>query len=270
MNPNITKLIVEDLNDLYAYITYGSFKIMINKETRYFNMSKVMKAGGKEMSNWLQLDGSQQKIDAVYLRLNVYPIQKTLIGPNKFRGIYVHPILLMDIISFMKPDSYIDMYQFFNSCISQYFAADIPISVIQNQSSIISLNNAKLSERDWNTLMIDWSNVKRLDINFQYQINKYRVDAYSSGIVFEFDEDDHTGYSIIDQIVRTQAILKECNSIIRLSDSVLYTIKDIDFVVKYVEGIITKNNVIYVNYNKRRIIRYNKICELINVYEIDI
>ncbi len=46
MNPSITKLIIQDLNDILAYISYGPFTIMINKETRYFNMSKVLKAGG--------------------------------------------------------------------------------------------------------------------------------------------------------------------------------------------------------------------------------
>jgi hypothetical protein len=89
------------------------------------------------MSNWLQLEGSQQKIDAVYRKLNGvvacdskppsnedstihYPIHKVLDGPNEYRGIYCHYYLVPHILSWCSADYAIDV----SIIVTKYYIAE--------------------------------------------------------------------------------------------------------------------------------------------------
>jgi hypothetical protein len=61
-------------------------------------------------------------------------------------------------------------------------------------------------------------------------------------------------------------ILSTYKSLVRLSDSHVYTVEDLDYILKYVKNLTGNMNVIYVNYKPRHMIQYDKVDNSIHVY----
>ena len=55
---SLNEIIFDHINDKYAYGKYSDFKVIIMKENRYINATKLCKEYGKELSNWKQNKGN--------------------------------------------------------------------------------------------------------------------------------------------------------------------------------------------------------------------
>ncbi len=68
---NLACLIFQDINENYGWGKYGEFKLIIRKADGYVNATKMCKVGGKELFNWIKLDGSHKLIDAFERSLQI-------------------------------------------------------------------------------------------------------------------------------------------------------------------------------------------------------
>lgn len=123
-NLQLKNLITEDIDDRFCYIQYDEFDLIMMKENRYLNASKLCKLGGKKLSNWIRLDGSKNLIDELnkinkiwkldhnsrVLRSEQpkkYDIILEIKGSNRYTkdvsGSYVHQDLIPHICSWISP-----------------------------------------------------------------------------------------------------------------------------------------------------------------------
>ena len=109
---SLNKIIFEHIDDKYAYGKYSDFTVIIMKENRYINATKLCKEYNKELSNWKQNKGSLELIEEVEkeISINGYPRieNKSFIiikgGNNQLIcGTYVHELLIPHIASWISP-----------------------------------------------------------------------------------------------------------------------------------------------------------------------
>ena len=62
-NIELTECIYEHIKDSFYYGVFGDFKLVIDKDTGYFNATKLCVAGGKEHRQWSRLEKSKKMVE---------------------------------------------------------------------------------------------------------------------------------------------------------------------------------------------------------------
>ena len=60
---DLTKCIYENIKDTFYYGLFGDFRLVIDKNTGYFNATKLCVEGGKEFRLWKVLEKSKRLIE---------------------------------------------------------------------------------------------------------------------------------------------------------------------------------------------------------------
>ena len=62
---SINEIIFEHINEKYAYGKYGEFKVIIMKENKYINATKLCNTNKKRFDNWLQNENNKNLIEEI-------------------------------------------------------------------------------------------------------------------------------------------------------------------------------------------------------------
>jgi hypothetical protein len=107
---DIRNIIFEDIDDTYAYGKYGDFDVIIMKDNKYINATKLCKKVNKEFTNWYRLDQAKNLIRTLGTISGTSDLNDPLViqikteGTNETRGSYVHPKLIPHIASWCSPE----------------------------------------------------------------------------------------------------------------------------------------------------------------------
>lgn len=123
---SISEIIFEHIDEKYAYGKYGEFKVIIMKENKYINATKLCDKHEKLFKNWLRNEDSKILINEVENELNnalahnragtkkaIIIMQKEC--NNDLRGTYVHELLIPHIASWISPSFAIKVSKIVNS-----------------------------------------------------------------------------------------------------------------------------------------------------------
>ena len=120
----------EQIKDNYWYGLFGDFKIIIDKDTGYFNATKLCKDGGRRFKKWLENKQSQELIkfirekSSARIRADDFSdIIVTITGgygkkDEIIRGTYVNQDLITSIACWISPEFTFNV----NKIITNYFA----------------------------------------------------------------------------------------------------------------------------------------------------
>ena len=164
---SIGEIIFEHIDKKYAYGKYGEFKVIIMKENRYINATKLCGEYDKRFDNWLQNKNNKNLIDEVEKILSPgYPgdekkaVIVTTGGKNSdIRGTYVHEFLIPHIASWISPIFAIKISKIVNN----FIVKEYKDSIKQKDDKISNLE--KMME-----------NMKK-DIENQHKIANEKLDA---------------------------------------------------------------------------------------------
>lgn len=59
---SLNDICYEQIKDSFHFGIFGDFKLVVDKETGYFNATKLCNSGGKHFSKWTRLDKSKKLI----------------------------------------------------------------------------------------------------------------------------------------------------------------------------------------------------------------
>jgi hypothetical protein len=102
----MANIVLEDINDIYAYGNLGEFNIIVMKENGYINATKICKEGGKEFFNWYANADSKNIIEEVEKIIKTKSTIKITGGSKNdvvIRGTYVHPLLITSVAHWISP-----------------------------------------------------------------------------------------------------------------------------------------------------------------------
>ena len=154
---NLINVCYKQIKDNFWYGIFGDFKLVIDKNTGYFNATKLCKSGGKMFYHWSRLDGSKALISCVekaahhIWRAASYEI----IGNNndelnkQTTGTYVHKTLILSLASWISPEFYVKC----NEIVLNYYVQDFnriknSNTELENRINEIEESLAKLSMRN--------------------------------------------------------------------------------------------------------------------------
>ncbi|CCV02484.1 hypothetical protein IIV31_112L [Armadillidium vulgare iridescent virus] len=124
---SLNDICYEQIKDNFHHGIFGDFKLVVDKETGYFNATKLCKDGGKKFRNWTVLEKSK-KLLRFYDHKNrghnhgLYEVK----GANKnetdakITGQYVSKELILDIASWIS----IEFYDKCNEIIVDFFVSE--------------------------------------------------------------------------------------------------------------------------------------------------
>lgn len=131
---DLSEVCCEHIKDKFYYGVYGDFKLVVDKDTGYFNATKLCEQGGKNCKKWLRLDKTKLMIDYYKKRTDsklkhdfLYEIRcnnKEQID-KKFIGMYVPKEFILDIASWIS----IDFYDRCNNIVGGYFLQEFKNNV---------------------------------------------------------------------------------------------------------------------------------------------
>lgn len=118
----LNQIIFENIDDKFAYGKYADFTVIIMKENRYINATKLCSKYGKQLHNWSKSDGNKELINEVNNELlhksdpsdrtnrfinNDNPSMIVVKGGKQDKqiicGTYVHELLIPHIASWISP-----------------------------------------------------------------------------------------------------------------------------------------------------------------------
>jgi hypothetical protein len=108
---SLNEIIFDHIDDRYAYGKYSDFTVIIMKENRYINATKLCKEYGKELYHWSENKCNKKLIEEVEKEISSPDIpgdeNKAFIlikgGRNELvRGTYVHELLIPHIASWIS------------------------------------------------------------------------------------------------------------------------------------------------------------------------
>ena len=111
INNNNQFVAFQDVNEEYAWVNYGQFKLLMMKRNGYVNVTKMCDEGGKSFRFWRQNKRSTELIKLI--DLNGYdgipsdPLVTIMTGENDLRGTYAHPDLVLDIACWLSGEFYL-------------------------------------------------------------------------------------------------------------------------------------------------------------------
>lgn len=112
VDPNIKKLAYEKITDRYYKAKYLGLECIMDNTNGYINASKICLTyvdRSKKITKYIAR--ARYKILITYYMTNITEYSPNLSikvddGPKKFRGIYLHPILFLDLAIWISPDAY--------------------------------------------------------------------------------------------------------------------------------------------------------------------
>ena len=111
---SLNEIIFEHINKKFAYGKYGDFKVIIMKENKYMNATKLCEEYNKRFDHWLENINGKNLINEVDNEINGAsgePPKKATITllkgcVNELKGTYVHELLIPHIIKWIKNPKY--------------------------------------------------------------------------------------------------------------------------------------------------------------------
>ncbi|CCU56402.1 N1R/p28-like protein [Mythimna separata entomopoxvirus 'L'] len=124
---SLNDICYEHIKDSFYYGLFGDFKLVIDKNTGYFNATKLCNLGGKRFKDWMKLDRSKILILCVQSRgekspLNFYTVKDSNNNEisKQITGQYVCDDLILDISAWLSAEFYIKC----SNIIKNYFAEE--------------------------------------------------------------------------------------------------------------------------------------------------
>ncbi|CCU55624.1 N1R/p28-like protein [Choristoneura biennis entomopoxvirus] len=94
---------INHIKGSYYYIKYNNYKIIINIQNYYFNVSKLFESFNKDFDNWYAMKSSKEYITKK-CKEHV-DIKYIVTGKNSLGGIYFHPSILSYTLQSLHTDS---------------------------------------------------------------------------------------------------------------------------------------------------------------------
>ncbi|CCU55587.1 N1R/p28-like protein [Choristoneura biennis entomopoxvirus] len=269
----------EQIKDSFHYGLFGEFKLIIDKNTGFFNATKLCKDGGKRFKKWLENDKSKELIE--YYRKNIsgpnrchlnidsfyiINIQGNKIN-NTISGTYVYKNLLLDIASWIS----IEFYDKCSNIIENYYINEYTIEYKDNKQKLhIKLKDIDKTIEDKNNVITSLENSnKELDKsnkNLNESINKLNetltivkpkspsINKYSTFTIIklynEIKENDYNYY--ITTVCERDYDIK-INNLINIYPNLSIVLKLIKVPnAKYLLDTIKNNTIDDIDYNKNK------------------
>jgi hypothetical protein len=151
-NIELSECVYEHIKDTFYYGLFGDFKLVIDKNTGYFNATKLcIEGGNKHFRQWKVLEKSKRMIEYyhnsrrqnpdVYYEVNGYNKDKI---DCQITGTYVPKELILDIASWIS----IEFYDKCNNIIINYFVNEfkkMDQTKLQEKIKEVEESMAKLS-----------------------------------------------------------------------------------------------------------------------------
>jgi hypothetical protein len=131
---DLKEVCYEPIKDKFYYGVYGDFKLVIDKDTGYFNATKLCDQGRKNCKKWLRLEKTKRMIDYYKKRTESTLKHDFLYEINcnnkekvdkKFVGMYVPKEFILDIASWIS----IEFYDKCNNILGNYFIQEFKNNV---------------------------------------------------------------------------------------------------------------------------------------------
>ncbi|ARE67738.1 SWPV1-139 [Shearwaterpox virus] len=114
---DFSDLVTREIDERFCYIKYDKFDLIMMKENRFINATKLCKLGGKDFHRWKRLDGSKELMIKVTEMNEIWKsasprsgggIIIEINGSNQYTeydiaGSYVHQDLIPHIASWISP-----------------------------------------------------------------------------------------------------------------------------------------------------------------------
>jgi uncharacterized protein YoxC len=146
------------IKDSFYYGIFGDFKIVIDKDTGYFNATKLCEQGGKDYDTWSCLDKTKDMISYYYEnRVGEMYIGYVIEGSDKDKlirqitGTYIPKELILDIISWIS-------YDFYDKCAN--IIIDHFVSEFKNMNDISFKNKVEMLEEQMEVLTLEKESIK--------------------------------------------------------------------------------------------------------------
>ncbi|CCU56199.1 transcriptional regulator [Mythimna separata entomopoxvirus 'L'] len=146
---SLNDICYEQIKDSFYYGLFGDFKLIIDKNTGYFNATKLCKDGGKRFDNWIRLDKSKELIKYYNDNATSSDVRKLISDQNEEKliyninvhgnkindtisGTYVYKKLLLDIAAWVSKDFYNKCYDILES----YFINEFTVEYKDNKQKL--------------------------------------------------------------------------------------------------------------------------------------
>ena len=274
MNQDLSKLKTRVINNAFIEIDYLGEKLILRQHDNYINITKICNEYNKKINDYTDSKKGKEIIEKIFSLVNngnnfssIEPLVY-IKGSNNLKGTYVHPILAISIITWIDIDLYFKLYNFFNrykDLIDQYS------NFISNQIKPNNINKEISNEEKFIKTIYEVLDNSKL--TKQYRIDNYKIDCVYEDdeiILIEFDEKEHKKYDRFHELKRYKTIFDKLTqnkiTILRFSDSIIYTNEMICDIIKYVDNINTNQNIIYINYSNENKIHVTDILNNVIVY----
>ena len=118
INNNNQFVAFQDVNEEYAWVNYGQFKLLMMKRNGYVNVTKMCDEGGKSFFNWKKNSRSKELIKCIINDVSDLLIRRSenelliIVSTGNqheayLRGTYAHPDLVLDIACWLSGEFYL-------------------------------------------------------------------------------------------------------------------------------------------------------------------
>ena len=118
INNNNQFVAFQDVNEEYAWVNYGQFKLLMMKRNGYVNVTKMCDEGGKSFFNWKKNSRSKELIKCIINDFSDLLIRRSenelliIVSTGNqheayLRGTYAHPDLVLDIACWLSGEFYL-------------------------------------------------------------------------------------------------------------------------------------------------------------------
>jgi hypothetical protein len=118
INNNNQFVAFQDVNEEYAWVNYGQFKLLMMKKNGYVNVTKMCDEGGKSFFNWKKNSRSKELIKCIINDVSDLLIRRSenelliIVSTGNqheayLRGTYAHPDLVLDIACWLSGEFYL-------------------------------------------------------------------------------------------------------------------------------------------------------------------
>ncbi|AAG02733.1 putative RING finger host range protein [Betaentomopoxvirus amoorei] len=88
------------INDNFYFINIKNLKVIIDNRNNYFNITKLLNSINVDYNFWYRLNSTKILFNKICKNYNT--IKYIITGNNDISGVYIHPIILIDIINWIN------------------------------------------------------------------------------------------------------------------------------------------------------------------------